>query len=420
MTQNKLRQQLWDCLAIEWTTATQTNLAQLSPEEWTHLYALAAGQGILPLLWQRLQSNGQQHLLPALLDARLQAAVYKATVRNLHLYHELGVLLACLREHNIKVIVLKGVHLAATVYPHPSLRSMNDIDLLFLPSAVPAAVEVLQALGYQPAAPIVWDKQLATEHHLPRFSKPGVVAGVEVHWTITRPNRAYTIAMTELWAQATPVTVAEVPVLGFCPEDLLLHLCEHATYQHQCLQGMRFLCDIDALVRHAAATIDWQRVQQQAQVRGWRQGVHLALSLAQQLLATPVPEPVLQQLQATGFDARLLEIAMDQCFADKRTAGTISHAFAQLAVTSSWGEKAKLVGRRLRLHAQIIAQEDEMARPAPQRYGYALTYYRNLLMRYSGKLWRLWCKDPAILGVTQSNLGLNDRKAELSQWLEQS
>ncbi|MFN8492590.1 MAG: nucleotidyltransferase family protein [Caldilineaceae bacterium] len=420
MEQNELWTLLWACLKAQWTAETPASLALLSADEWGELFTLAGQQGVFSVLWHRLQSNGQQNQIPVPLHQRMQDRTYAASVRNLRLYHELGVILTGLRAQNIKVIVLKGAHLAATVYPHPGLRSMNDIDLLFLPTDVLAAVDVLQALGYQPSTPILWGNNLAAERHLPRFGKPGdVVAGVEVHWALTPPGQAYTIGMDEWWARATPMVLAGVEVFGLCPEDLLLYICEHATYQHQFLQRMRFLCDIDMLVRHYAHALDWAQVQQRAQDYHWAKGVHLALLLAQQLLATPVPSTVLQQLQAPGFSAHLTAIAIEQSFADYAAAGAISDYFAQLSVASSWREKAKIVWRRLWLPPQTIARFHTSPGSSSKLYVTYLARYKDLLMRYSGKLWRLWRKDPTLLNIIGINLEIASRKAELTEWLEQ-
>lgn len=419
MDQSTLRDQLFASLKVEWTAATYADLAQLSAAAWEELFTLARQQGVLPVLWQRLQSNRQLALVPALLAQRMQERVNAMTVRNLRLYHELGVILSSLRQHNIDVIVLKGAHLAATVYPDPALRYMNDIDLLFHPAVVPAAVEVLQALGYQPDAPLDWAKHLAVVHHLPRFGKPDVVAGVEIHWTVTRPNQIYTIVLDGLWARATPVTLAGVTVLGLCPEDLLLHICEHASYHHHFLQRMRFLCDIDALVRHAAQEMDWTQVQQRAQAYQWAKGIHLSLLLAQQLLATPIPPTVLQELQADGFDVRLATVVIDQFFADQSAASAISPDFVHFSVAQTWGEKAKIVWRRLWLPSPMIANQFSISPHSPKRYLYYLVHYKNLLIRYSGKVWRLWQKDQTMLAIIHSNFAINRRKAAVSQWFEQ-
>lgn len=419
MDLSKLREQLFACLQVAWAAPTAAGLAQLSAAVWEELFILASQQGVLPVLWQRLQQHDQLDLVPALLAYRTQARINAATVRNLRLYHELGVILTSLRQHQIEVIVLKGAHLAATVYPNPALRYMNDIDLLLHPADVPAAVAVLQALGYQPAAPIDWVKHLATDHHLPRFGKPEVVAGVELHWTITRPQQTYTIALAGLWARATPVTLAGVETLGLCPEDLLLHICEHATYHHHFLQRMRFLCDIDAVVRHPGQALDWGQVQQRAQDYRWAKGVHLALLLAQQLLATPVPKAVLDQLQAAGFADQLTELAIDQFFTDQPGASDISPAFAQFSAAQTWREKVNIVWRRLLLPSAVIANQFQVPPHSPKRWLYYPVHYKNLLLRYSGRLWQLWRKDQALLAVVGRNLTLNHRKAAVQQWFEQ-
>lgn len=56
------------------------------------------------------------------------------------------------------------------------------------------------------------------------------MAALELHWRITLRNRAHRIPMDELWQRSTTVSINGGTVQGFCPEDLRLHVCTHATY----------------------------------------------------------------------------------------------------------------------------------------------------------------------------------------------
>lgn len=80
MAQSKHHDQLFAALKVEWTAATYAGLAQLSAAAWEELFTVASQQGVLSVLWQRLQRNGQLGLVPALLAQRVQERVKAATV----------------------------------------------------------------------------------------------------------------------------------------------------------------------------------------------------------------------------------------------------------------------------------------------------------------------------------------------------
>lgn len=413
MEQSELRDLLFACLKAEWAVTTATELAHLTDAAWAELFTLANVQSISPMLWQRLQSYGQLVHVPPALAHRLQTVIYAVTVRNLRLYHELGLILAQLRQQKIAVIVLKGAHLAATVYPEPGLRSMNDLDLLFHPADVPAAVAVLRALGYEPAGPINWTMHLTTQHHLPRFGKPGVVAGIEVHWTITPPRQLYTIDSAELWARATPVTVAGVEVCGLCPEDLLLHICEHATYQHWLQHGVRPLCDIDAIGRYFAATLDWAQVVARAQQWGWTRGIYLALQLAQDLLATPIPPAVLAALQSDDALTRLVEATHGLRAGDATYSQRISYDFGQLWQEKQLHQKVRKMLQHIFLPRDLMASVYRISPHSPKLYLYYPLRIIDLLVRYSRVSYQLRRKGTAGRVIVQ-------RRTRLVTWLEES
>lgn len=58
-----------------------------------------------------------------------------------------------LQQEGIAVAPLKGFVTSQYLYPQPSLRPSQDIDLLIAPSMLRRAALVLQSLGYQPATP---------------------------------------------------------------------------------------------------------------------------------------------------------------------------------------------------------------------------------------------------------------------------
>ncbi len=411
MDQAGLPALLLACLRVEYQAETYSQCAQLSATAWAQLYALAVDQRVSSLLWQRLTIHGLTPLIPDAMRQALQEQYYEFTVGNLRLYHEVGAVLSRLRDQKIRVIVLKGAHLGAVIYANKALRQMNDVDLLFAQADVPAVAELLGAMGYQPDEAVVLERHFAAEHHLPRFAHAAHEATFEVHWQITYPHKAYPIVMADLWARAQPVTIAGVEVLALCPEDLLLHICEHATYHHLFEQGSRFLCDIDAIVRRYEAVLDWAALQSRAHQWGWRKGFQLALTLAQQLLATPIPANVLCQLQPTGVESTVVAQAVCQLFSAQRSAQIVSTEFAQMWETQSLRQKVQLIWARL-FSPTLISQEYGVEPSSRKLYFYYPVRCKDLVVRYGYILWRLWRRDPLLNATTQ-------RKHQLATWLAQ-
>jgi hypothetical protein len=400
-------------LKAELDNEQRIRLIQLAASEWEELLELAIAQAVFPILWHRLKAHGLTNLIPPATSERMQKLSYSFAVRNLRLYHGLGMILARLREQNIRVILLKGAHLAGAVYSHQALRSMSDIDLLFMQADIPAVVEILSELGYQPTNQVVLEANFVSHHHLPPFTNTNSVANIEIHWTITRLEKSYTIAVDELWARAQPIRLANGDALGLSPEDLLLHICEHATYQHMFQQGLRFLCDIDAIVRRYATVMDWRQVEQRAQQWGWKKGVHLALMLANQLLETPIPGSVLQQLQPDHFHQKIINIAINQIFADNTTNTNFSSTFAQLWHVQSFYKKVQILWSNIFLPPERLILYYPIRLESRSLYFYYLVRCKDLLVDYGGITWRLLRSDPQLTESTR------DRNA-LLQWFEQT
>ena len=218
-------------------------------------------------------------------------------LRNLFLATELTELALALQSGNIPCLALKGMHLAQEVYPEVAIRQMDDIDLLVPREALAAAVEVTRELGYITREPINVEEWSGSVHHLPRmFNNNNTV--LELHWNITWPKDRYALSDLEgLWERARPLPGAKGGVLGLCPEDLILHLCVHAAYQHLFYTGLRPVCDISATIARFRDDLDWEALATRALGWGWQAGTYLMLSLAKATLGAEVPSQVLAALR---------------------------------------------------------------------------------------------------------------------------
>lgn len=399
-------------LQHEWSPATVANMAALSPAAWTALVTEAQYQRVATVLHERIIRHQLTEQMPTDVRAQLVAAHRQTSVRNLMLYHHLGQLIGALHAQAIPIILLKGAHLAATVYNDIALRHMVDADLLIPEDALAKSVELVTALGYQPLQPLApIHLYLSQRHHLPPFLKEGGLK-IELHWTITQPNQVYTIPMTDLWARAQPTTVAGFEVATLAPEDLLLHICLHATHHHLLEQGIRFLCDIDAIYRHFGPTLDWEAVVTRAQAWNWGRGVYLALRLAHELLAVPIPDDVLTTLQT---DTNMAQLPVDFWGALATShvlqTNTYSPTFAGMWHEPRLQNRMRIVWQRLFLPRDQLAMRHGVAATSPTLPLYYVLRLVALLRQY-GRIIAISRQQRAATAV-----GLK-QKAQLTAWLE--
>lgn len=403
------------CLHHTPTNHLSQHLSQLSLEQWQQLIALADEHQVAALFYHRLKAHGYDVLAPTEIRQILQKTYYRNVFRNVKLYQEFREIITALQSEKIPTLVLKGAHLAATVYSSIALRSMIDIDIMVPPTDLSKAIEQLSTLGYQPSTP--WrslDAYLTYKHHVPPFTHPNAVASLELHWRITQPHRSYSIPMADLWERSTTATINGLAVQVFCPEDLLLHVCMHASYHHWFQQGVRFLCDITEIVHHHGERLDWDAIVQRATAWEWQRGVYLALAAAQQLLGAPIPAHVLKKLnrdQHIAFQMDELQTLLFPEHPDLLASPT--EYFLDFLKTPELSTKMRLLTDRLFLSRQEMAVTYNLEPGSRWLYFYYVRRFKDLAARFAHRTWRMWVGDPAMHTVT-------GQQKKLQYWLEES
>jgi len=294
--------------------------AELTDSEWSALGRTAVRHGVAPLVYARLSTASDQ-VPPHVLNV-LKGYLFRTGLENLRLYARLVPVLRSLAEQEIDVIVLKGAFLADSVYEDRALRSMGDADLLVRRVALPRVDRILRGLGWdQPIPDDAAAPRQACGHQLQTFVRDS--ARIEVHWSIEDDGSPFAIDVDGLWQRAHPVQVAGASALALAPEDLLLHLCLHASYNHGWLQfeaGLRPLVDVDATLQHFAQRMDWDAFKQRAFRWKVQRCAWLTLTLANCLLAADVPERVLAVLAPEAEDrdivAGAVRLALTNHYAD--------------------------------------------------------------------------------------------------------
>ncbi len=262
--------------------------SQLTPEDWQAAAQQAARHELSAYFFQRLRELGVDDRLPQALHERLSSAYHHNAGRNILLARELGDLLAACEQAGIQVIPLKGAYLAEAVYGNLAGRRMHDLDLLIPLADLPRAAQLLDGLGYHPERPYRLDEELAIQQHLPPYSRPGGPL-VELHGALLPPGTPFTLHPEGLWERSRPARLAGQTCRLPAPEDLLLHLIFHASYQHAFGLGLSPLLDISLVMVHFQAELDWQAFTQRALEGGLGRCAFLTLQAVAGLLHAPIP-----------------------------------------------------------------------------------------------------------------------------------
>jgi hypothetical protein len=200
----------------------------------------------------------------------------------------------------------------------------------------------------------------------------------------------------------------DVSLLGLSPEDLVLHLCLHTSYQHLFSFGLRPLCDIAETIAWSGHAIAWADLARRSFRWRWNRGTYLALRLAKDLVGAAVPEETLSALRPASFDETLLTTAQSQIFADWMKA--ITPRLLALRFEKRWTGKIREFFHMLFLPKNSIARMYNIP-----------TASMKIYLCYLARFVRLW----RVHGRTVLRLHQNDRffapasirQFDLDHWL---
>lgn len=393
-------------LLLGYLSEREDKTTELSNADWKALLRLSTHHGVAPLLYQHLCNAGVE--VPDDVFEGLYKAYHNNVFRNIQYYHSLSEVLKQLRAGGIDVIVLKGAYLAKTVYQSQAVRVIGDIDLLVKKADLGQAEKILLEMGYGPTERPSIKAQCAAPHLVP-FTKKGAFR-VEIHWTLFNPKHPFKIMVDSLWEQACSFTVEDVQVYCLSPENLLFHLCVHTAYTNSFF-GIRFLCDIHNTIR--SHEIDWDILFHRA--RQWKaeKVVYLALYVARDWLATPVPEKVLEQFKPDDFNLELVAKTKEIIIKDTHPRMIHKNLAGLWMPNKSFREKLSLFLKKIFLPPEMLAKMYHAPKNSFGVYFYYPVRLKELLVWHSGRVWRMLRGDKEM----QALMRQENRVSVLMDWM---
>jgi hypothetical protein len=287
---------------------------------------------------------------------RLFKARRLTAVHNLLLRHELGKILTALGESGIQALALKGVVMAYTAYPDPSLRPMSDLDLLVPPGKKGEALRVLQTLGYEfPESVLATNRDHSwrlgpNQEFAPPLRLRASPVLLEVHSQLECSEPLFPMSVQEYWSRCILVDLKGLTVRTLCPEDFLFHLCLHQSRSHRFEKGLLPLVDLRLLL-DSRPDWNWPGIAERSLRCGCATWMYLTLEVARDLVCASIPEGFFQALPQPHDPPKLRCLVEEQIWS-AQSGIAIPPFLPSLLAEFSWRRRARMILTRMRLVAE--------------------------------------------------------------------
>lgn len=197
-------------------------------------------------------------------------------------------------QNHIRILPFKGPVLALQVYDDLGSRHVGDLDIMVPLDRVKEAENLLVQQGYKRTNPDfhLTRKQYAAyvrnNHHFGYFCKDRRIK-VELHWRFGSNRYLFPLRFNDLWRNRQTVRLGGADMASLSLEHTILLLCAHGAV-HAWFR-LFWLNDIARIVikNHS---IDWNMLMRHAEQLGISRMVAEGAILANQLLGSPLPEPI--------------------------------------------------------------------------------------------------------------------------------
>jgi len=258
-------------------------------QDWQRLLRYAEFHEMTPLICHNLMDSGCS--LSSTTFEHLATKARQNTQKNLLLTAELLRIMRALQAANIRAVPYKGPVLAAAAYGTLAARGFCDLDILVAETDVRRTLGIVSDLGYRaeyslsPAQESKYFRNTC-EYNFLHESKH---TQVEIHWQIVPAKLGLKFEFNRLWSRVRflPIGSSQLPILS--PEDTLLVLSVHG-FKHL-WTSLKWVCDIAAVIS-SPEELDWTYVVSESARIGATRIVLIALSLANRMCQSPLPDPI--------------------------------------------------------------------------------------------------------------------------------
>ncbi len=387
-------------------------LGNLSSDTWELILAESNKHRVSPLVHKHLSLISNERIINQEVIGEMRREYLLNSGRNILLFSSLRKILAALRESDIQALALKGVHLADFVYKDRALRPMGDIDLLIRRSDLERCVSVLGNIGFHPSRRFFIEDEISVHRDIPALQNREGVA-LEVHWNLVDPDSPVAINPEELWERAEHRTVDSMNILVLSLEDLLIHVCIHASLHHRFASGLLHVCDMAEILSGYGNVIDWGKVRRIAKKWNATRSLCLSLLLTKNLLGSEVPQDVLDQCGPDLTDPKLIEWSKELVMKGWLNQVPMTCNVPKIVGAGSLADKCRNLIGALFPSRKVLGTKYAVRSDSPLLYFYYLRRLKDVLVRYVLTFFKLLSGERK----TEEVYGLVSKGNTIYEWL---
>jgi hypothetical protein len=284
--------------------------AGLTSDDWDLVVRVAGTAELLGTLHGRLACAGVLGAVPEPPRRHLEGAHAFYLHRAQMARYLLRGLAQALDPVSEKLVLLKGAAYVAQGIPFSVGRMFDDVDLMVSRGVLEDVESRLQEAGWLSEKPDAYDQHYyrAWAHELPPMRHPRFLLQLDVHHTILPVTGRLKPDAAKLLDAAVPVPGG--PWYALSPADQVLHVAVHLFQDSDCIDRVRELVDVDALLRAYSGNAFDEALPRHAEIHGLGRPLWYALRYAQAWLGTPV-SPVLARATDVFAPGEIVQRAMD-------------------------------------------------------------------------------------------------------------
>jgi len=263
-------------------------------KDWGKVVQYAQQHGLTLQLCQKLEETSLPLAFPG--SQLVKSNIRQIAQQNLLFTAELLRVMRALVAENVPAIPYKGPVLAATTHGDLATRSFCDLDILVSEKDVARVLQIMPGLGYRAEFSLT---QAQERRYLRstceyNFHHDRNQVWVEIHWQVIPPRFGLTFQFDRLWNRAGFLSVGGSQLRVLSREDELLVLSVHG-FKHlwDCL---KWVCDVAKLLS-SPEELDWAYALREADRIGATRVVLVAVSLANQMFQSCLPDPIRLRLR---------------------------------------------------------------------------------------------------------------------------
>ncbi len=317
------------------------SLAALTTGQWDLLLRLSRRNRLLGRLTETVSDIGILEQIPAKAAEILLAERTRVQHRQRMGRWEVDRIAWALAATDIRPVLLKGTAYLAAGLPMSRGRLFADVDILVPKGRLKETEETLLRHGWRSLNANAYDQHYYREwmHEIPPMRHPEREIEVDLHHTILPLTSRLRPSPDLLFEQA--VDLADTRHCILSPADMVLHCATHLFHDGEIKGALRDLVDIHDLLTEFGRQPDfWPALLPRAEALDLVRPIYYALHFCQRLLATPIPDSVLEHCRriapnraALGLMDRTVSAVMTTHHPDRKNA-----PFAQwlLYLRSHW------------------------------------------------------------------------------------